>query len=162
VANVESFLGVGYEDFEYEEDPEEIFNDFLDRASSLLSPGDLEKIKELKDMAQSIMEKDDTKLNATMSLLEDVITETDSKVIVFTEYKDTLDCIVNNFKKKHPEWSQSMLSLSSEETRDERLFNEVRSAFEKDPKARILVATDVIAEGVNLQVANIVVNYEIP
>lgn len=35
-------------------------------------------------------------------------------------------------------------------------------AFEKDPKARTLIATDVIAEGVNLQVANIIVNYEVP
>jgi len=162
VASVESFLGVGYEDFEYEKDPEEVFNEFLDRASSLLSSTDMEKIRELKDMAQSIMEKGDTKLNATISLLEDVITESDSKVIIFTEYKDTLDYIINNLKKKHPEWSQSILSLSSEETRDEKLFNKVRNAFEKDPKARILVATDVIAEGVNLQVANIVVNYEIP
>ena len=162
VASVESFLGVGYEDFEYEKDPEEIFNDFLDRASSLLSANDMEKIRELKDMAQSIMEKGDTKLNATVSLLEDIMAETDSKVIVFTEYKDTLDYIVNNLRNKHPEWSQSILSLSSEETRDEKLFNKVRDAFEKSPKARILVATDVIAEGVNLQVANIVINYEIP
>jgi hypothetical protein len=122
----------------------------------------VEKIKELRDMAQSIMEKGDTKLNATISLLEDIIAETDSKVIVFTEYKDTLNYIVNNLRKKHPEWNQNILSLSSEETRDEKLFNKVRSAFENDPKARILVATDVIAEGVNLQVANIVVNYEIP
>lgn len=162
VASVESFLRVGYEDFEYEEDPEKIFDDFLDRASSLLSPNDMEKIEELKNMAQSIMEKGDTKLNATISLLEDIITETNYKVIVFTEYKDTLAYIVNNLKKKHPEWSQSILSLSSDETRDEKLFNKVRSAFEKDSKARILVATDVIAEGVNLQVANVIVNYEIP
>ncbi|MCX8185271.1 MAG: helicase-related protein [Sulfolobales archaeon] len=162
VASVESFLSVGYEDFEYEEDPEKIFNDFLDRASSLLSASDMEKIKELRDMAQFIMEKGDTKLNAITSLLESVIAETDSKVIVFTEYKDTLDYIVNNLKKKHPEWSQSILSLSSEEVRDEKTFSKVRDAFEKNPKARILVATDVIAEGVNLQVANIVVNYEIP
>ena len=162
IASVESFLGVGYEDFEYEKDPEEIFNDFLDRASSLLSDRDMEKIKELKDMAQSIMEKGDTKLNATISLLEDVMAETDSKVIVFTEYKDTLDYIINNLKIKHLDWSHSILSLSSEETRDEKLFSKVRNAFEKDSKARILVATDVIAEGVNLQVANIVVNYEIP
>jgi len=162
VASVESFLGIGYEDFEYEEDPEEVFNEFLDRASSLLSPMDMEKVRELKNMAQSIMEKGDTKLNATISLLEDIITESNSKVIIFTEYKDTLEYIVNNLKRKHPEWTQNILSLSSEETRDEKLFNKVRNAFEKDPKARILVATDVIAEGVNLQVANIVINYEIP
>ncbi len=162
VASVESFLGVGYEDVEYDQDPEEVFNEFLDRASSLLSPTDVEKVRELKDMAKSIMEKGDTKLTATISLLEDIITGSDSKLIIFTEYKDTLDYIIDNLKKKHPEWSRSILGLSSVETRDEKLFNKVRQAFEKDSKARILVATDVIAEGVNLQVANIVINYEIP
>ena len=162
VASVESFLGVGYEDFEYERDPEEVFNEFLERASSLLSLKDMEKIRELKDMAQTIMEKGDTKLNATISLLEDIMEESSSKVIIFTEYKDTLDYIIKNLEKMHPGWSQYILSLSSEETRDEKQFNKVRQAFEKDPKARILVATDVIAEGVNLQVANIVINYEIP
>ena len=162
IESVESFLGVGYEDIEYERDPEEIFNDFLDRASSLLSDRDIEKIKELRDMAKSIMEKGDTKLNAMISLLEDIMVETGPKVIVFTEYKDTLNYIIDNLKKKHPDWGRSILSLSSEEARDEKLFNKVRNAFEKDPRARILVATDVIAEGVNLQVANIVINYEIP
>ncbi|MEM1574083.1 MAG: helicase-related protein [Candidatus Methanomethylicaceae archaeon] len=162
IASVESFLGTGFEDFEYEKDPEEIFNDFLDRSSSLLSDMDREKIRELKDMAQSIMEKGDSKLNALISLLEDIMIENDFKVIIFTEYKDTLDYIINNVKKRHPEWSQSILSLSSEETKDEKLFSKVRDAFEKNPEARILVATDVIAEGVNLQVANIVINYEVP
>ena len=162
IANVESFLGVGYEDVEVERDPEEVFNEFLDRASSLLSQTDMEKIRELGDAARSIMKKGDTKLTATISLLEDIMTKSDSKVIIFTEYKDTLDYIIDNLKRKHPEWENSLLSLSSVETRDEKLFNKVRQAFEKDPKARILVATDVIAEGVNLQVANIVINYEIP
>jgi superfamily II DNA or RNA helicase len=162
IANVESFLGVGYEDVEIERDPEEVFNEFLDRASSLLSQTDIEKIRELRDAARSIMEKGDTKLTATISLLEDIMTRSDSKVIIFTEYKDTLDYIIDNLKRKHPEWEDSLLSLSSVETHDEKLFNKVRQAFEKDPKARILVATDVIAEGVNLQVANIVINYEIP
>jgi superfamily II DNA or RNA helicase len=162
IANVESFLGVGYEDVEVERDPEEVFNEFLDRASSLLSQTDIEKIRELGDAARSIMKKGDTKLTATISLLEDIMTKSDSKVIIFTEYKDTLDYIIDNLKRKHPEWENSLLSLSSVETRDEKLFNKVRQAFEKDPKARILVATDVIAEGVNLQVANIVINYEIP
>ncbi|MDW8035649.1 MAG: helicase-related protein [Candidatus Korarchaeum sp.] len=162
VASVESFLGAGYEDFEYERDPEEIFNDFLERASSILDDSDVRKVEELKGMAQSIMERGDTKLNATISLLEDILEKTDYKVIIFTEYKDTLDYVVRKLKSYHPEWSQSILSLSSKEAGDEKLFNEIRDSFERDPKSRILVATDVIAEGVNLQVANVVINYEIP
>ncbi|RLI75035.1 helicase, partial [Archaeoglobales archaeon] len=162
VDGVESFLDVGYEDYEYEKDPDEVFNEFLDATSPLLSERDRREIEELRDMAKSIMEKGDSKLNALITLLEDVMGKEDSKVIIFTEYKDTLDYIIKNLKKQHPEWSGSILRLSSEETRDKKLFGKIRNAFEKNPKARILIATDVVAEGVNLQVAHILINYEVP
>jgi len=162
VDDVESFLDVGYEDYEYEKDPDEVFNEFLDATSPLLSEGDRREIEELRDMVKSIMEKGDSKLNALITLLEDVMGKGDSKVIIFTEYKDTLDYIIKNLKKQHPEWSGSILRLSSEETRDKKLFRKIRNAFEKNPKARILIATDVVAEGVNLQVAHILINYEVP
>ena len=163
IDSVESFLRVGYEDYEYpERDPEEVFNEFLDRASSRLSDKDMEEIRKLRDMAESIMKKRDSKLNALTSLLEDVMAKEESKIIVFTEYKDTLDYLINQLINKHPEWKPKILKLSSEETRNEQLFQKIRNAFESDPEVRVLIATDVVAEGVNLQVANILVNYEIP
>ncbi|MEM3550642.1 MAG: helicase-related protein, partial [Candidatus Bathyarchaeia archaeon] len=163
VDNVRSFLDVGFEDYEYmEKDPEEVFNDFLDATAPLLSERDREEIKTLRNMAKSIMEKGDSKLNSLISLLQDIIAEEQSKAIVFTEYKDTLNYLVQNLENKHPEWSGHILKLSSEETRDETVFQKIKNAFETNPKARILIATDVVAEGVNLQVAHILVNYEIP
>lgn len=162
IDSVKSFLGTGYEDYEYEMDPEEVFNEFLDMASPLLSEKDRDEIRSLRDMAKSIMEKGDSKLNALESLIEDVIAEDGLKMIVFTEYKDTLEYLRENLEKRHPEWKKMIIELSSEETRDERTFQTLRDKFERDPGARILLATDVVAEGVNLQVANILVNYEIP
>ena len=163
VDEIKSFLETGYEDYEYlERDPEEIFNDFLDATSPLLSERDKREIMKLRDMARMIIEKGDSKLNALISLLEDVMGEENSKVIVFTEYKDTLNYIVEKLNQVHPEWSRNILRLSSDETRDDRKFQRIREAFERDPRARILIATDVIAEGVNLQVAHILINYEVP
>jgi len=163
IDSVGSFLEIGYEDYEYpEKDPEEVFNEFLDRTVPLLSERDKEEIRKLRDMAKSIMEKGDSKLNSLVSLLQDIMADEESKVIVFTEYKDTLDYLIENLRKMHPEWSASILRLSSDETRDETVFQKIRTAFETNPKARILIATDVVAEGVNLQVAHILVNYEIP
>ncbi|MEM3710056.1 MAG: helicase-related protein [Nitrososphaerales archaeon] len=163
IDRVRSFIEVGYEDYEYlEKDPEEVFNEFLDATSPLLSDRDREEIRRLRDMAKTIMEKGDSKLNAVISLLEDIMAEDGSKVIVFTEYKDTLEYMVENLKLKHQEWFKSILRLSSDETRDEKVFQRIRNAFENDPKAKILIATDVVAEGVNLQVAHIIINYEIP
>ena len=158
VDGVESFLDVGYEDYEYK-DPDEVFNEFLDATSPVLSERDRREIEELRDMARSIMEKGDSKLNALITLLEDILKK-DSKVIIFTEYRDTLDYIINNLKKQRPEWSGCILKLSSEDT--DRNFRKIRNAFERNPKARILITTDVVAEGVNLQVAHILINYEVP
>lgn len=163
IDSVYSFLGVEYGDYEYlERDPDEIFNEFIDSTRSLLSQRDVEEITVLRDMAKSIMEKGDSKLNALISLLESVMVDEGSKVIVFTEYRDTANYLRESIIKKHPEWSASILKLTSEETSDEDKFQRIKNAFETNPKARILIATDVIAEGVNLQVAHILVNYEIP
>ena len=163
IDNVESFLGTEYYDIEYpEEDPEHVFNEFLDRTSPLLTERDRQEIIELRDLAKKIMVEGDSKLMALLSLLEDIMKDEQSKVIIFTEYKDTLHYLVENINKKHPEWSGKVLSLSSDETRDSKLFERIRRKFERDPQARILISTDVIAEGVNLQVAHILINYEIP
>ncbi|MBS7631638.1 DEAD/DEAH box helicase, partial [Candidatus Bathyarchaeota archaeon] len=164
IDSVESFLEIGYEDYEYtEKDPEEIFDEFLDRASPLLTDRDRREIAELRDMAKSIIETGDSKLEALISLLEDVMAEKESKVIIFTEYKDTLYYIHKKIEvERHPEWSRNILKLSSDETRDDRIYQKIRDSFENNPRSRILIATDVVAEGVNLQVAHVLINYEIP
>jgi len=167
IDSVDSFLRVEYGDYEYpEKDPDEIFNEFIDSIrslpSELLSERDVEEIMVLRDMARSIMKKGDSKLNALISLLEDIMVDEGSKAIIFTEYKDTANYLMESINEKHPEWIANVLKLTSEETRDEEKFQRIKNAFETSPKARILIATDVIAEGVNLQVAHILVNYEIP
>jgi len=162
VASVQSFFRAGYEEYEYEErDPDEIFNEFLEESSALLSSEDISKVEQLRDTARKIMETCDTKLNALCRLLE-WVSEQGFKAVVFTEYRDTLKYLVEQITRRHPEWKRSVLTLSSEEARDEKAFQEIKERFERDPRAWLLIATDVVAEGVNLQVANILINYEIP
>jgi len=162
IDNVESLLEIGFEDSELDEEPEETFNKFLDYSSILLSDRDRREVEYLRNMAKEIMDEGDSKLEALIDFLEDKLKSTDSKIIVFTEYLDTLKYLKEQILKRHPEWRGMLLTLSSEETRDERRFRRIRDAFEKGMQRRILLATDVVAEGVNLQVANILVNYEIP
>jgi superfamily II DNA or RNA helicase len=159
VAPVNSFLKVGYEECDYERDPDEVFNEFLEESSALLSDEDVAKIESLRDMAREIMEKCDTKLNALCRLLE-WVRESRFKAVVFTEYKDTLKYLAEQIKRRYSSWK--ILTLSSEEAHDEEKFKSIKSSFERDPDAWLLIATDVVAEGVNLQVANILINYEIP
>lgn len=162
IDDVEGLLGIGFEDSELDEEPEETFNKFLDYSSTLLSDRDRREVAELRSMAKKIMDEGDSKLEALIAFLEDKLENTDSKIIVFTEYLDTLKYLKEQILQRHPEWRSLLLTLSSEETRDERRFRRIRDAFETSMRRRVLLATDVVAEGVNLQVANILVNYEIP
>jgi len=89
------------------------------------------------------------------------------KVIIFTEYRDTLDYLKSKLEK---EWfldSNTIVTIhggmalgeTDEEPKTklyaERQFN--------DPKTRILLATDAASEGLNLQrYCHILINYELP
>jgi hypothetical protein len=160
VSTVRSFLGVDFGDYALDVEPDELVNEFLEHASFMLSEDDAEELSSLLELARRIVEGGgDSKLKALLSLLESVVAD-GLKAVVFTEYKDTLDYAYAYLAKAKPEWR--LLRLSSEETRNPDAYNRIRETFERDPEAQILLATDVVAEGVNMQVANILINYEVP
>ncbi len=81
------------------------------------------------------------------------------KMIVFTEHKDTL-----NYLEKRiggvlgtPE---AITTIHGSVHRDER--RKRQELFRSDPEVRVLLATDAAGEGVNLQNANLMVNYDLP
>jgi len=164
IEEVKSMFKVGYEDyeFEYRKTSEETLDSFIDAVASLLSDRDREEIKTLHDMANEIITTGDTKVQVLMEELSEILTRKDEKIIVFTEYKDTLDYIRSKILQVHQDWEESIVYLSSEEAGDRHKFKEIRNNFETNPTVRIMLATDVAAEGLNLQVANHLFNYEVP
>jgi len=123
----------------------------IDRAfSAELTEGEFYRLQELLDLARRI-ESRDSKLKALKRIL-DYHVERGEKIIVFTEYRDTLDYL----SKRLEEFSPIVVhgGLGEEEIKRRR------EEFERSGK--VLIATDVASEGLNLQVANIVVNYEPP
>jgi SNF2 family DNA or RNA helicase len=161
---VEDIFEAGYEDYEFEEkkDPDQILDQFIDAVSELLSERDKEEIRTLYGLASSIIQEGDTKVWALIQLLDDFMKRGNEKIIIFTEYRDTLEYIKTKVLEQHPEWKDDLLTLTAVESGDKELFKKVRSRFEKDPNCRVLLATDVAAEGLNLQVANLLLNYEVP
>ena len=81
------------------------------------------------------------------------------KLIVFSEHKDTLDYVAGRIEAElgRPE---AVVRIHGGIKRHDR--RSIQDRFRVDPKARVLVATDAAGEGVNLQVANMVVNYDLP
>lgn len=86
----------------------------------------------------------------------------DERLIIFTEYKTTLDYLVNRLNTDYGTEPGSICQLYGGMTEDER--EAVKRAFnDPDAPVRILVATDAASEGLNLQhTARLLMHYEIP
>ena len=81
------------------------------------------------------------------------------KMIVFTEHKDTLNYLEGKIGGVlgNPD---AITTIHGSVHRDER--RKRQALFRSDPEVRILLATDAAGEGVNLQNANLMVNYDLP
>jgi len=108
----------------------------------------------------------DSKLKALVELL--TVTHPDEKVLIFTEYKDTANYIGSSLQAA----GIAHLGVATGDTEDPtalaRRFSPRSNALpghdteEHLDELRVLVATDVLSEGQNLQDAHIVVNYDLP
>ena len=81
------------------------------------------------------------------------------KIIIFTEHKDTLDYLERQIATIVPDVSQIERIDGSTRREDRR---KVQERFMNDPNSRILIATDAAGEGLNLQRAHLMVNYDLP
>ena len=81
------------------------------------------------------------------------------KLIIFTEHKDTLNYLVARISGMLGN-TNAVRTISGATNRDER--RKTQEEFRNDPEVIVLVATDAAGEGVNLQNANLMVNYDLP
>ncbi|PID38748.1 MAG: RNA helicase, partial [Proteobacteria bacterium] len=81
------------------------------------------------------------------------------KMIIFSEHRDTLNYLNAKIAGVlgNPD---AIVTIHGSVHRDER--RKIQEMFRADPEVRILVATDAAGEGVNLQTANLMVNYDLP
>ena len=81
------------------------------------------------------------------------------KIIVFTEHLDTLHYLRRRVATLFG-GDEAIVCIHGGMHREERL--RVQEAFRNDPKALALLATDAAGEGINLQRAHLMVNYDLP
>ena len=81
------------------------------------------------------------------------------KLIIFTEHKDTLNYLVDRIRSLlgRPE---AVITIHGGTNRDDR--RKAQEQFRNDPDVLVLIATDAAGEGVNLQNANLMANYDLP
>ncbi|HWY62878.1 MAG TPA: helicase-related protein [Rhizomicrobium sp.] len=81
------------------------------------------------------------------------------KLIIFSEHRDTLNYLHQKIAGVLGN-NECIVTIHGGTHRDER--RRIQAIFRSDPDVRVLIATDAAGEGVNLQNANLMVNYDLP
>lgn len=141
----------------------------IDEASASQTIEQLHKeiaiLKGLENLAHHVRTSDsDRKWDELSRLLQDKremfdASGTRRKLVVFTEHRDTLNYLASKVGNAlgRPE---SIVTIHGAMGREER--RNAQERFTQDKDALILIATDAAGEGINLQRAHLMVNYDLP
>ena len=128
-------------------------NDLISDSKELMSV-----LKLGKDWKQ----ENDRQLNA----LFDLITKKhkDEKVLVFTQFSDTANYLFTALKKRGVDKIECVTGANENPTAFAHRFSPKSNEkdFPKGQEIRVLITTDVLSEGQNLQDAHIVLNFDLP
>ena len=136
---------------------EEMFNDTLD---------DLEQVAAFLALVKDVRPERDTKLTALAKLLQNDADLKGHKVIIFTEFSDTAEYLEAHLREKGLRQLERIDGSSSQKHRSKIIrrfapFYNNADLPEQSNAINILIATDVLAEGLNLQDANRLINFDL-
>ena len=152
-----------------DEDLEKLEDEVVDLASAARTIEELkEEIKILKRLEKAAKEVRDSGTDRKWEDLSQVLQDNPEmfdrngarrKLIIFSEHRDTVFYLQNRIRSLlgHPE---AVITIQGGMGREQRKNAEM--AFTQDPDVTVLVATDAAGEGINLQRAHLMVNYDLP
>jgi superfamily II DNA or RNA helicase len=152
------------------EELEDVEDQLVDEATAAKSIPEMEKeIAELRllekqaaDLLKSGVDKKWEELSSILQSDAKEMLRPDGrrrKLIIFTEHKDTLDYLRKKITGVIGN-SAAVIEIHGGTRREDRIA--AQEQFRQNPDVTVLVATDAAGEGVNLQVANLMVNYDLP
>ena len=165
--------GIDARDFDEDdydsEEYEQMEDDVVDTASAAATAAELDAeiaiLRTLERKANDVrISGEDRKWEELSRLLQDDsnmfgMDGRREKLIIFTEHKDTLNYLAGKIGSLLGDRS-AVLTIKGGMTRDER--HRAEEMFKQDANSRILVATDAAGEGINLQRAHLMINYDLP
>jgi len=81
------------------------------------------------------------------------------KLVIFSEHRDTINYLIDRISSLIGR-SEAVVTIHGGMGREKR--RSVQESFTQDKEVQILVATDAAGEGINLQRAHLMVNYDLP
>ena len=151
-----------------EDEVEVIEEEVLDQATAAATIAELETeiktLKRLEEQARAVrLSGTDTKWTELNSVLDDPLMTDEHgarrKLIVFTEPRDTLHYLAERIRTRLGR-AEAVVEIHGGVARDER--RRAIERFSTDKDVLVMVANDAAGEGVNLQRAHLMVNYDLP
>ncbi len=136
--------------------PAEDFNEKLEEDLE----SDLKILKEIQVLWNEV-QRDPKFLTLEEELYKNPVLKT-GKLILFTESKETAEYLGEELSKKFSNKVLVFTGSSPVRVRDSIIENFDPKALKPKNDYKILIATEVLSEGVNLHRSNVVVNYDIP
>jgi len=151
-----------------QEEREELEAKLVDHATAAATIEELEieieRLKGLQALARAVVRSGhDAKWNQLDTILDDPLMVDANghrrKLVVFSEFKDTLAYLGRRIRNRLGR-DEAVVEIHGSVTREER--RRIVHAFMNDPEVLVLIANDAAGEGVNLQRAHLMVNYDLP
>lgn len=153
---------------EMEESERERLEQMLEAITLASNAGQVrEEIAELRQLAEQAKTVECSDSEAKLSKLKDLLhkegffDQPAKRLLLFTEFKDTLTYLVDKLRS----WGFKVgyihggMKPGSRDEPGTRLYSEQQF---REGEIQVLVATEAAGEGINLQVCNILFNYDIP
>ena len=122
-------------------------------------------LKKIIELVEPITPEKDAKLQRLVEGLKSGIPKKSGKILIFTQYSDTAEYL---YKCLNPSGSipdiESIFGNDKSKARMAARFSPQSNPhvnFGSDSEIRILIATDVMSEGLNLQQGDVVLNYDL-
>ena len=151
---------------------EDAESEIADAATAARTVAELDKelaiLADLVEVARRVRYSGiDKKWTELRGLLTDNVLSTEAadgtggprKIIVFTEHRDTLEYLAERIRGLFGD-PAAVVTIHGGVRREQR--RTVTELFTQDVGTRVLVATDAAGEGLNLQRAHLMVNYDLP
>ena len=148
----------------------------LDRATAARTveelAAEIESLRRLETLAQAVRRSgEDRKWQELTTLLhklfapatdgaaEGFVASPQQKLVIFTEHRDTLNYLYQRITTLLGR-EDAVVMIHGGVRREDR--RRIQASFLHDPQVQILLANDAAAEGINLQRAHLMVNYDLP
>lgn len=136
--------------------------EYFKRSLKATLKNDCDTLIEMIKLCEDWNPTTDEKLNELQRLLTE--THKEDKVLVFTQYSDTANYIYEQLKERGIKQIDCATGGSANPTDTAKRFSPVSNEVQipAEQQTRILISTDVLSEGQNLQDAHVIINFDLP